>query len=150
MNGHYTRFPNAPFFSPILGPDGLPTGGNRQSVGDATGLDTVRTPERTATVGAAYRVAAFRGELHFAGSYSYNSGFGWDPDNRLQQPSFDVLNASVEWNAPSGAWSIQLWGRNLTGAQYCVFSAARALVDSCAPAPPRTYGVDFKARYGPS
>ena len=149
MSGHYTNFRDAPFFSPIVGAGGLPTGGNAQSVGDATDLDTVRTPRRTATVGAVYHVAALSGDLRFAASYSYNSGFAWDPDNRLRQPSYDVVNASGEWSAPSGAWSIALWGRNLTGTQYCAYVAARALLDSCSPAPPRTYGVTFSTRYQP-
>jgi iron complex outermembrane receptor protein len=147
MRGHYTNFRDAPFFNPIVGPSGQPTGGNAQSVGDATNLDTVRTPKRTATVGADYLVWVPHGDLHFAASYSYNSGFAWDPDNRLRQSSYDVLNASAEWNAAGGAWGIQLWGRNITGTQYCVYAAARALLDSCSPAPPRTYGVSFSMRY---
>jgi iron complex outermembrane recepter protein len=149
MSGHYTNFHDAPFFSPIAGEGGQPAGGNAQSVGDATGLDTVRTPGRTATVAADYRLAAWNGNLHFAASYSSNSGFAWDPDNRLRQPSYDVVNASAEWTAPSSGWSIQLWGRNLTGTQFCIYAAARALLDSCSPAPPRTYGVTLRARYRP-
>jgi iron complex outermembrane receptor protein len=149
MRGHYTSFPDAPFFSPKLGPDGQPIGGNVQSVGDATDLDTVRTPDQTASFDAVYRVGVFGGDLRLAASYSYNSGFAWDPDNRLRQPGFSVLNASAEWNAPSGAWSMQLWGKNLSGTEYCVFTAARALLDSCAPAPPRTFGAYFTARFHP-
>jgi iron complex outermembrane receptor protein len=65
MSGHYTNFRNAPFYSPTLGPSGAPVGGNTQSVGDATGFDTVRTPKGTATVSVAYRVPAPRGSLSF-------------------------------------------------------------------------------------
>jgi iron complex outermembrane receptor protein len=149
MSGRYTRFRDAPFLSPVLGAGGQALGGNTQTVGDATDLDTVRSPKRTATVAADYRIVAASGEVHFTASYSFNSGFAWDPDNRLRQPGYDVVNASAAWSAPSGKWGIQLWGRNLTGTQYCVYAAARTLLDSCSPAPPRTYGVTFSAHYQP-
>jgi iron complex outermembrane receptor protein len=74
-------------------------------------------------------------------------GFAWDSDNRLRQSSYDVLNASVEWSAPKNAWGIRLWGRNLTGTHYCACESATTLIDSCAPAPPRTYGMTLSANF---
>jgi iron complex outermembrane receptor protein len=147
MSGHYNDFRDAPFFTPLVGPSGNPVGGNSQSVGDATDLDTVRTPKRTANVSADYRVAAPSGDFHFNASYYYNSGFAWDPDGRLRQPGYDVTNASVEWIASSHAWGVRLWGRNLAGTHYCAYAASRTLLDSCSPAPPRTFGVTFTAHY---
>jgi iron complex outermembrane receptor protein len=149
MSGHYTSFRDAPFFRPVVGPDGQPLGGNTQSAGDATDLDTVRTPKRTAMIAADYGVAIPRGDLRFSVSYSYNSGFAWDPDNRLRQPSYDVLNVSAGWSAARDRWGVRLWARNLTGTEYCAFAAARPLLDSCSPAPPRTYGLTFHTRHGP-
>ena len=149
MSGRYTRFRDAPFFSPVLGAGGQPLGGNRQFAGDATDLDTVRTPKRTATVGADYRVAMLSGDVRFSASYSYNSGFAWDPDNRLRQPNYDVLNVSAAWSAPRDRWGVQLWARNLTATEYCLYAAARPLLDSCSPAPPRIYGVTFTTHYRP-
>lgn len=149
MNSHYTSFQDAPFFSPIVGANGQPLGGNTQSAGDASDLDTVRTPKRTAMIAADYRLAVPGGDLLFSASYYYNSGFAWDPDNRLRQPSYDVLNVSAGWSAPHERWGVRLWARNLTGTEYCVFAAARTLLDSCSPAAPRTYGVLFHTRYQP-
>jgi hypothetical protein len=83
------------------------------------------------------------GDLNFVVSDYHNSGFAWDPDNRLRRPSYDVLNASVDWSAPNNAWAVRLWGSNLTGQRYCVFETATTLLDSCAPASPRTYGITF-------
>jgi iron complex outermembrane receptor protein len=60
------------------------------------------------------------GDPNFVVSDYYNSGFAWDPDNRLRRPSYDVLNASVDWSAPNNAWAVRLWGSNLTGQRYCV------------------------------
>jgi iron complex outermembrane recepter protein len=104
----------------------------------------VRTPKGTATASADYRVPVGTRNLNFVVSYYYNSGFAWDPDNRLRQPSYDVVNTSVDWNARN-AWSARLWGRNLTGQHYCVFETATTLLDSCAPASPRTYGITLSA-----
>jgi iron complex outermembrane recepter protein len=147
MSGHYTSFENAQFVSPTLGPSGDPVGGNTQTVGNATDFDTVRTPKRTGTVSAAYRVSVPGGNLEFVISDYYNSGFAWDPDNRLRQSSYDILNASVDWGVASSAWGIRLWGRNLTRTQYCAFETASALNDACSPAPPRTYGMTLSARF---
>ena len=149
MKGYYTEFPDAPFFSPLVDAAGQPTGGNRQFAGDATGLDTVRTPRRTATLSAAYARPSSIGGLQFSASYSYNSGFAWDPDNRLRQSGYDLLNVSAGWNAPGGAWGLQLWGSNLTGTRYCVYAAARALLDSCSPGAPRAYGITFSSHFRP-
>ena len=147
ISGHYTNFKNAPFYSPTLGPSGAPVGGNTQSVGDATGFDTVRTPKGTANVSVAYRVPAPRGALSFVVSDYYNSGFSWDPDDRLRQSSFELVNASVDWNAPKNGWSVRLWGSNLTGTHYCAYATGQTLLNSCAPAPPRTYGITLGAHY---
>jgi iron complex outermembrane receptor protein len=149
MKGYYTDFPDAPFFSPLVDAAGQPTGGNRQFAGDATGLDTVRTPRRTATLSAAYHRLSSIGGLQLSASFSYNSGFAWDPDNRLRQSSYDLLNVSAGWNAPHGNWGLQLWGSNLSGTRYCVYAAARALLDSCSPGAPRAYGVTFSSHFRP-
>lgn len=113
------NFADAPFFSPTLGPDGEPIGGNTQSVGNATGLDTVRTPRNTMAVSAAYRVPLAVGRLNFTVSTYYNSGFAWDPDNRPRQSGYDVANASIDWEARGNAWSVRLWGSNFAGTRYC-------------------------------
>jgi iron complex outermembrane recepter protein len=147
MRGHYTSFRDAPFFTPIVNSSGRPLGGNRQSVGDATGFDTVRTPDLTATLSAEYRLPMLHRRLVLAALYSYNSGFAWDPDNRLREPSYDLVNFSIGWSAVNDAWGARLWSRNLTGTEYCAYSASRTLLDSCSPAPPRTYGITFDLRF---
>jgi iron complex outermembrane receptor protein len=147
MNGRYTDFRNAPFLSPTLSPSGSPVGGNTQSVGDATGFDTVRTPKGTANISGTYRWPVSRGNLKSVLSYYHNSGFAWDPDNRLRQSSYDVLNASIDWSAASNAWGVRIWGNNLTDTRYCVYETEQTLLDSCAAAPPRTYGVTLNAHY---
>ncbi len=43
----------------------------------------------------------------------------WDEANTLQQPFYALLGASMTWQQPR--YSLQLWGRNLTGTQYKTF-----------------------------
>jgi iron complex outermembrane recepter protein len=116
-------------------------------VGSATGFDTVRAPKETANICTAYRVQVPSGSLNFVVSDYYNSGFAWDPDNRLRQLSYAVANASVEWLAPKNAWGVRLRGKNLFGAQYCRFGTAGTLNDTCSPAPSRTYGMTLSANF---
>ena len=43
----------------------------------------------------------------------------WDEANTQQQPFYALLGASVTWQQPR--YSVQLWGRNLTGTSYKTF-----------------------------
>jgi iron complex outermembrane receptor protein len=87
------------------------------------------------------------GDFDFNASYYYNDGFYWDPDNRLREPSYSLVNASIGWTAPNQNWGVRFWGRNLGKAEYCVFSTATTLIDSCSPGSPRTFGVTVSAHY---
>jgi iron complex outermembrane receptor protein len=148
LDGKYTDFNNAPFNNPTLNPvTGVPVGGNTQSEGNATDFDTVRSPKSSANISADYRVPLSYGNLNFVASYYYNNGFAWDPDGRIREPSYSVVNASIAWNSPGNGWGVRLWSRNLGNEKYCVYSTATTLVDSCAPAAPRTYGVMVSAHF---
>jgi iron complex outermembrane receptor protein len=140
VSGHYTSFRDAPFYSPILDSHGEPVGGNTQSAGDATGLDTVRTPNETATVTAEYRVALPTGSIKLAASNYYSAGFSWDPDNHLRESHYDVVNVSADYTRRE-AWNVRLWVKNLTETHYCVDATEETLLNACSPAPPRTYGI---------
>ena len=43
----------------------------------------------------------------------------WDEANTLRQPFYVLPGASLTWQQPH--YSIQLWGRNLTGTDYKTF-----------------------------
>jgi iron complex outermembrane receptor protein len=147
LHGRYTDFKNAPFNIPNLGPTGQPIGGNTQSAGDATGFDTVRSPEATANLSGDYRVPLSAGSLDFVVSYSYNSGFAWDPDNRVREPAYSLVNASAGWSSPTDRFGLRLWGTNLTDHQYCSYAEATTLLDFCSPNPPRMYGVSVSLHF---
>ncbi len=153
LDSEFTDFPNAPLthLSPAScaagGSTGAPTGGTTTCFGSATGNDTPLAPRFAGNVGASYTLLmGAAGELELSAIYSYNDGYYFEPDNRLEQPAFSTLNASVAWS-PTPHWAVELWGRNLENETWYVSKLATSLADLSAPAAPRTYGVNFKYTY---
>ncbi len=147
LHGRYSDFRNAPITVPARDASGQLLGGNIVTSGDATGFHTVRSPERTATVNARYRLFTSRGEVGFNAGYYRNSGFAWDPDNRLKEPAFGILNATIDWTSPDERVLVRGSGRNLTGTEVCQYGQAPALGDLCSPRAPRTLGVDVSLKF---
>jgi iron complex outermembrane receptor protein len=148
LHGRYTNFRNAPINKPTRDPAGTLLGGNTVVPGDASGLETVRSPKWTATVNGTYRVPTRIGEIGIAAGYYRNSGFAWDPDNRLRQGAYGVLNASIEWTSSDGRQRASLSGSNLTDEEVCLVASATALGDICTPRPPRVFGVEWTLSIG--
>lgn len=160
LRGQYKEFPRAPYYMPRpVDPLNLPpnvtceppytpqVGGNATCSIDAAGLDTVRTPDLTASLASNYRVELERGSVNFNLNYSYNSGYVWDPDQRLRQPSYHLLGGTVDWESMDGTYGLTLWARNLLGEEYAALASAGGLGDIRSPAAPRTYGVTFRWRF---
>ncbi|NNE37498.1 MAG: TonB-dependent receptor, partial [Gammaproteobacteria bacterium] len=140
IDGEYTDFPDGPIATPTL-IGGNPIGGNTISTGNLTGNDTIRTPDLTLNITPSYTWDTEVGTFTAAVNYYHNSGFAWDVSNRLTEPSYDVLNASLSWTSLNEKLNLRLWGRNLTDKQYAIYSAVSELTDSYAPAAPLTWGV---------
>ncbi|MDB5448953.1 MAG: hypothetical protein JWQ52_81, partial [Phenylobacterium sp.] len=156
LSTRYTRFPNAPisFLAPASctpspgGSTGSPTGGTVACVGDATGDKLIEAPPFSANVGAQYNIPLSTGDLRLSVQYSYTDQFYWEADNRLKNPAHSLVNAVARWVAPGGRWELALWGKNLGDAKYLVNAGSLPFGDIATDAPPRTYGVDLKFRYG--
>ncbi len=153
LDSEFADFPNAPltWLSPANcaagGSTGAPSGGTTTCFGSAAGNDTPLAPRFAGNVGMSYTLlVGASGELELSAMYSYNDGYYFEPDNRLEQPAFSTLNASVAWR-PTPHWAVELWGRNLENETYYVSKLATSLADLSAPAAPRTYGVNFKYTY---
>lgn len=141
LDGEYTSFPLATFTTPN------PAGGNILSLGDAKGRSMIRTPDWTATLSADYSVPVSFGELGFNVSYYYSDGFYWDPDNRLLEPSYDLIGAALSWTSVGGAWRVSAFGRNLTDETYFGQTTTSNFGDQTSPGAPRTYGISFNRRF---
>jgi iron complex outermembrane recepter protein len=75
--------------------------------------------------------------------HDYENG-GWfaDPQNRLRQKAYNLLDASAFWTTQDACWEVRLYGKNLTSRFYAAQLAANApFGDYYEAAPGRLYGV---------
>jgi len=63
----------------------------------------------------------------------------WNEENSLCQPFYALLNASLRFE--HRRWSLDLWGRNLTGTRYDVFYFKSVGNEFLQHAKPRTFGM---------
>lgn len=140
LDGTYTSFPIAPGFIP------LPAGGSTQVVIDASGRDTIYTPPLTANFTIQYKIPTDIGEFDINGSAYYNDGFFFDPENRLRQASYTLLNATLGWTSSDERFGVQLFARNLTNAQYYNQIIPQRFGDTSVPDAPRTYGITMRVK----
>lgn len=141
IDAEYTEFADAP----ITQPNPNPPYGNIQVI-DTNGALTIgnsliRTSDYTFNLGAVYTVPTDMGEFAAAMQYSYNDGFPWDVDNRLQQDSYDLVNAELSLAGNDESWRVRLYAKNLLDEEYAAYGVSSGLGDSFSPAPPRTWGV---------
>lgn len=137
LDGEYTNYGDAPITTPN------PLGGNIIVSGDARGLDTLRSPKFQSVLGVTWEPT---GNLSFAANYNYNDSFAWDPDNRLRQPSYHMLNGSVGWKSDDERFGVRLWARNILGEKFYTFATASAFGDIGKPAEPATYGFTITVK----
>lgn len=104
-------------------------------------------PDWTANLGVSYEIPTAAGDLTLSANFYRNDGWAADPDNRVQQDAYDLLDASVSWLSPSKVLSVSLWGKNLTDEFYFQQLGATNFSDNGVQAAPRTYGVTFGAHF---
>jgi len=139
QQGRYTSYPNA---VPIdaNGVSGAPV--------SVAGHDTIVTPPVTGNVTVGYKFDLPLGTLQPSVTVIYNDGFYWQPDNRLTQPPYTLVNTSLLWTAPGARYDVRLWARNLGNARYYIARLSVASVgDVQEQAAPRTYGVTVSAHF---
>jgi iron complex outermembrane receptor protein len=151
LDAEYDEFPNAPFTIPnpgVCDPAGIQppvqtgprTGGNRNCIFDASGTEMIRSPDVTFTLGARYEWDTSVGHFEANANYFHSGEFKYEPNGRLTQPSYGVLNAVLGWRDPSGKFGMRLWGRNLTDEEYFT-NRISSVTDTFAAAAPLTYGI---------
>jgi iron complex outermembrane recepter protein len=138
LDGKYTNYPDAL----SIGSEG------QSSVIDATGHYTVASPKVTGNLSAAYLIRLPTGKLEPNVSVRYDDGYFFYADNRLAQPSYTVVNATLTWYSLDDRWNVQAWGKNLNNALYYEGRSEQGgLGDAQRQAPPRTYGVTFRMKF---
>jgi iron complex outermembrane receptor protein len=131
-----TVFPASAFAPPV-------------ALANAAGNPTTRTPKLTGSVGFDYKMATSVGEFGLSSNLYHNSGFAWEPSNRVRQKAYELLNASVRWTSPGEAFTVRLWAQNLNRAKYLLQAQSTAVGDLSIPAAPRTFGITLSTRFKP-
>ena len=129
-----------PAFLSVQNPAGV--GGDTVTLtGNASGKQLQNTPPYTMDLGAVYEIPSSVGTFSLAANYYYNSGWYSEPENRLRQGSYSVVNSSINWDSMSKRYGLRLWGKNLGNTVYAAQLNASSNGDDREAAPGRTYGL---------
>jgi iron complex outermembrane recepter protein len=132
LNGHFTNLPDYI----ALDSQGVPS-----LPYNAKGNSTVDTPSVVATLSAQYSWLTSIGKIASSVGLQYDSGYYWLPDNRLTQPSYTLLNASITWSPESEQYGVKFWIKNALNATYYLSRVdLPAEGDAQMQAPPLTGG----------
>ena len=112
LDAHFVSFPNAIVNVPKFC-SGVPCG-NLSVTQNLAGYTLNNAPSWTYTLGADFNTKLAQGLLLGNLSYFHSSKFFTDPNDRLFQPDYGILNASISWTTPDGHTKFALTGRNLT------------------------------------
>ncbi len=136
IHGRYGAF-NQAFISQIN-----PAGGNIITVGPLpSGKKLQNTPAHTVNLSGNYTIPSEIGSFIVGAAYYINSGYYSEPENRLRQPAFSVLDATLTWRSPNKRFDIQVAGKNLTNKAYASQLNASGTGDNRQTAAPRTVKV---------
>lgn len=143
LHSRYKDFSgNAPISTP------LPGGGNAIiGDGDASGNQTSRTPDKTFTLSANYETPLAGGKLGLNASWFWSAKWYADPDNRLFQPSYDLVAGEISWTEPSGHVRFRVFGRNLTNSKVAAQFGSLVNGDVRQLTEPRTIGAGIGVKF---
>ncbi|HKT72672.1 MAG TPA: TonB-dependent receptor [Steroidobacteraceae bacterium] len=115
-------------------------GGNIISAADLRGKRLPNTPDWTVNLGAEYAIPVREAEIRLAANYYYNDGFFGDPENRLRQDGYHLVNASIEYRSPHG-YRVSAWAKNIGDKAYASQLYTSDAGDKIQVAPRRTFGL---------
>ena len=143
MHDAFTKFPAAQGSTPA-------PGGGTNLVFDynAVGKRLPIAPDWNFDISPLYVIPlATDGSVSLGATVSYNDGFYYEPDNRLHQGPYTILNATATWTSEDENYSIQLWGKNLSNAAYTQGEYSQGNGDYAIYAPPRTFGATLRRNF---
>ena len=108
---------------------------------DASGNDTVRTPDLSGSLTLDYRMPISTGTLLSSLTVAQNGKFYWAADNERKEDAYTLVNASVRWLSSEEKYSVTVWGKNLTDEEYRSMLSESSYGDLTRQGDPRTYGV---------
>jgi len=135
LDAEYDSFPEGQTFVPTG------VGGNTTVPGDLSGNKVIRSPDYTVNIGLVHDAETSVGSFNTSINYFYNDGFFWEPENRITQDSYGLVNGQITWNPPGEPFYLQIYGNNLTNEEYAMFGLSGETGDVISAAAPRTYGL---------
>ena len=143
MRTKYLSFPTTLLSTPTP-----VVGGTTFSTFEAKGNRLPFSPNFVGSLGFDYVVPSEMGDFRLNGTYTYNDGFVGEPDQRLRQKAYHMVNAAISWVAPDKNLEMSLFVRNLADEDYAQSLFSQPQGDIVQYAPPRTYGVTLKYNFG--
>ncbi|EGG28308.1 TonB-dependent receptor [Aequoribacter fuscus] len=117
---------------------------------DLSGFKLRRTPEDSSSIYLEQTLQLGSGETLARIEYLSKGDQFFENDNRAVsfEPSYDLLNASVRYTSADDAWSVTLWGKNLTDELYRSSSISVADSGFSRVGAPKTWGLSFRYNFG--
>jgi iron complex outermembrane receptor protein len=135
-------FPNASLPMPVA----APLSGNANAVVNVNGNELIRSPSWTFNIGAHYKHDFNVGRIEANIAAFFSDKYYADLANRVAQPSYKVVNASVTWRAPQ-RYYVTVFGENLTNEVYAIGHIISAFGDETQAAKPRWFGFTIGYEY---
>lgn len=143
LTGSYGYFPGAVYYAvntaPAFGLKLLP-------LADASGNKTIYTPRWVTNLSAQYKLPTSVGAFLFAGTWNYNSGYYFDVQNRVANPSYNLVNSTLTWS-PREELSVRVYVNNILKDKYYTTIQPSNFGDYYFPSTPRTYGLTLSAKF---
>lgn len=146
LDSKYTDFPLAQVTAPSM-LNGVLNGGNDQVVRDVSGNELIRAPKWSGSFSAGYEFDISQGRIRLAGNISYNDGYWLEVGNRLRQPSYTTVDASITWKSSDDRYSVSLWGRNITSEKIYLYALISGNGDLVSYRKPATYGISATSKF---
>jgi len=141
VHARYKDFTNASVQIPR--PDGL---GNMPAKQDVSGLHVQRAPDFAVGYNVSYTVPneVFGGQLRLSGNALYNSGWYFDPNERVGTGDYVDLNARVAWTSPNERYTLAVWGSNLANSHRLQSVTESTGGDRVSLVRPISYGAEIR------
>jgi len=114
---------------------------------DASGFRMARTPEITGNLGFDYTTELAGGTLGLSGTYYYTSDFYFDSSELYEQDSYDLLSLRADWTNPSGAYTLSVYGDNLTDSEYRIQVLGQSFGGLSMWGAPATVGAGIRVNF---
>jgi iron complex outermembrane receptor protein len=143
LHSEYTSFKNAVSF--VTSPT---TGLGVATTVNETGNELQRTPTQTYDLGFDYSLPTSVGEFGLDGTYAYNGGLYFDPDNQYRQGGYGLVNGELRWRPNDRRYQVRAWIKNALNKQYYdLIRTGPGIPPDGYPGPPRTFGVSFELKF---